>query len=220
MTRMTSSAAGASARRVVLAASVCALALAAAACSRSSDVAQFPAERQFLGGDPLGAIGLRPRRQARIDYDPRSPLVMPPAPNLQTPEERSEIAANWPNDPDVARRDQEEAREEYLRERAEQEDRTQVLSPDELDSWAREAGMRTSAESDTTAGRRTANILSPAQLRGRRAAPPDPNVEPERRRLTQPPEGYRRAVPDANGQVQLPQEEEPRRGLLSGLFRR
>ncbi len=219
MNRMTSSAAGVQAKRIALAASVCALALAAAACSSSSDVARFPADRQFLGGDPMGALGLRPRRQERIEYNPRSPLVVPPSPNLQTPEEQSQVATNWPNDPDVARRAQEEAREEYLRERAETQDRTRTLTPDELDAWAREAGMRAPDANEAAPGRRTASILSPAQLRSRRAAPPDPNIEPPRRALTQPPEGYRRTVADETGQVNLP-EEERTEGIFTRIFGR
>ena len=123
------------ARRIALGTAACAIALTAAACSSGSEVASFQRENDlFRGGDPMAMIGLRPRKRERIDYNPRSPLVMPPAPELQTPKEKTELGAAWPQDPDELAAKEEEAREEYLREKASKEDRsrpkaTASLSP-------------------------------------------------------------------------------------------
>ena len=206
------------ARRIALAGCACAVALTAAACSSGgNEVASFRRENNFLGGDPMAAIGLRPRRQPRIDYDPRSPLVMPPVAELQTPKEKTDLGAAWPEDPDERAAQEEEARAEYLRTKASKENRSRALSPDELDEWARNAGMRTADPNERSS--RASPILSPATLLGRRKAPPDPTVEPPRRTLTQPPEGYRKAVTDENGEVHTTSEEEKpkRRGFLSRL---
>jgi hypothetical protein len=65
---------------------------------------------------------------------------------------------------------------------------------------------------------RSMRLLSPAELLRGRKAEPDPLAEPQRRRLTDPPEGYRKAVADENGQVRTGEEKKPkRRGILSRL---
>lgn len=189
---------------------VCALALGLTACSSPSEVARFPNERQFMDTDVMAVIGLRQRRQARIDYNPRSPLVVPSAASLQTPKEDTDLGPQWPDDPDARAAAEQEAREEYQRTEAFKEDRTQALKPSELDDWARQSGMRSSDPDDRTAPGsevRSVNILSPATLLGRRRAPVDPLAEPPRRRLTDPPDGYRRAVADENGQVAVPEDD-------------
>ncbi|MCB1479355.1 MAG: hypothetical protein R3D43_08440 [Tepidamorphaceae bacterium] len=210
------------ARRIALGTAACAIALTAAACSSGSEVASFQRENDlFRGGDPMAMIGLRPRKRERIDYNPRSPLVMPPAPELQTPKEKTELGAAWPQDPDELAAKEEEAREEYLREKASKEDRSRAMKPNELNDWARQAGMRSSNPNERPAGNEVSSvrILSPATLLGRRKAPQDPNVEPERRKLTQPPEGYRKPVTDENGEVHTTADDEKpkRRGFFSRL---
>ena len=207
------------ARAALAAGSACLAALLVSACSRPSEVASFRRERQFTTGDPLAMIGLRARKQERIDYDPRSPLVMPPAPDLQSPKETADLGTQWPDDPDARRAAEEEARQEYLRTEAHKVDRTRALKPNELADWGREAGMVDADPNDKPqSGTRSVRLLSPAELlRGRREKP-DPTAEPARRTLTEPPEGYRKAVTDENGQVNMGEDEKPkRRGFLSRL---
>lgn len=66
-------------------------------------------------------------------------------------------------------------------------------------------------------------LLSPAQLfRGRREEKAeDLTVEPPRRKLTEPPSGYRKAVADEQGQVVTQsQEEEAKKPKRRGIFSR
>lgn len=212
-------------QRAALAAGVCIFAIAVSACSGPSEVAGFQRDRNFLEGDPMVAIGLRPRPQERISYNPRSPLVMPPQPELKTPKQHADLGPQWPDDPDERRAAQEEAERVALRERAVKEDRTQALSPEELDAWGREVGkVDTETRTDSAnGGTRSVRLLSPAQLfRGRREEKAeDLTVEPPRRKLTEPPSGYRKAVADEQGQVVTQsQEEEAKKPKRRGIFSR
>ncbi|MFN0262571.1 hypothetical protein ACKTEK_01715 [Tepidamorphus sp. 3E244] len=212
------------AHRIALAGAVSVFALAATACSSGSEVASFQRDRSVMRGDPMVAIGLRPRPQPRIDYDPRSPLVMPPQNELQTPKEELALGEQWPDDPDERRAKQEEERVEYLRKQAATEDRTRALSRNELDQWARDTGSGPEGGSSTALSGnevRSVGILSPFQLRRGKRKEPDLTAEPERRKLTEPPSGYRKAVADDNGQVVTESQEaeasKPRRGIFQRL---
>jgi hypothetical protein len=54
----------------------------------------------------MSAMGMKTGTEVGIDYRERSPLVVPPQPNLPPPESRTPKSAAWPVDPDVKRRQQ------------------------------------------------------------------------------------------------------------------
>ena len=66
------------------------------------------AQEGMFAKDLLGSVGIIPKERPRIDYRERAPLVLPPKMELRDPADPQALhAANpqWPNDPDVARRE-------------------------------------------------------------------------------------------------------------------
>lgn len=169
-------------------------------------------------GDPLVLIGLRedPDREV-IEYGPRAPLVIPNSAELPPPEQQVvEARADWPDDPDVrARRFNEEQRRAAARQGVRDfEEASRPMTRGELDEWGRRFG-RVSGNEATASRRQDSEQMHPDELAARTADPDDVSyMEPPRRRLTDPPSGYRRRADTGEPEV----EEEG--GLLSGLFGR
>jgi len=140
-----------------------------------------------------------------IDYRERSPLVVPPKIDLPPPVAASkEInAANWPKDPDEARRKAAIARRK--KENKDPLEASRVLSPSELNAARTAPPVRDNTpvqpgNSDTNP------ILSPSQLGfegsfsslfgGNKAEVAPFKGEPTRESLTQPPSGYQTPSPN------------------------
>ena len=145
------------------------------------------------------------------DYRERAPLVLPRGNALPPPQDSAAARnPNWPNDPDVAR-----ARAAGLAERTpiQRDEFGRTLTNAEL--RARQGGWFGGGVVDTTRDRSQAQISGPATIDEMRVAPiwsqvgslfgsgsrdnqvvPFPG-EPARRRLVEPPPGYRTASPDA-----------------------
>ena len=155
-------------------------------------------EANVVGG-LLSGLGLVDRARPPIDYRERAPLVLPRGNALPPPQ-----------DPDVAR-----ARAAGLAERTpiQRDEFGRTLTNAEL--RARQGGWFGGGVVDTTRDRSQAQISGPATIDEMRVAPiwsqvgslfgsgsrdnqvvPFPG-EPARRRLVEPPPGYRTASPDA-----------------------
>ncbi|MEM8878395.1 MAG: hypothetical protein AAGD23_11070 [Pseudomonadota bacterium] len=182
-----------------------------AACSSSGpDQGQFQRVDSGERPDLLVLMGMRAPPKPEIEYRPRSPLVLPGSTaGLQAPEEGSAVPQDFPVDPEI-----EIARERADRDQAlvdSQQDVVQrggIMTPEEVEDWENRVG---------STGRGRANvltrILNPREMRERQLAQADPESEPERQVLSQPPEGYRRIQPDQDGnytQPELEQESERR----------
>jgi len=166
-------------------------------------------EANVVGG-LLSGLGLVDRARPPIDYRERAPLVLPRSNALPPPQDSAAARnPNWPNDPDVAR-----ARAAGLAERTpiQRDEFGRTLTNSEL--RARQGGWFGGGVVDTTRDRSQAQISGPATIDEMRVAPiwsqvgslfggsrdnqvvPFPG-EPARRRLVEPPPGYRTASPDA-----------------------
>ena len=167
------------------------------------------AEEGALFKDMLGTMGIIQRDRDPILYRERAPLVVPPKLDLRPPA-AAEAGPNpqWPNDPDVAaaRRKASDARVPVTETESRRVQDRPTLSVEEL-----RAGRRAGAAIPTAPTHKSDRVwISPEELRntGRKtaaAARREPDVEPDRTDLTQPPTGYRRS---ANGQA-IPRDFEP-----------
>lgn len=149
-------------------------------------------------------IGIQKKEKVQIDYSERAPLVIPPALDaLPAPEDANALAAanpNWPRDPDVAAAAEQEEIDkipQHLRRKYKENAAKDIykIRAQERDQAAVESAPR---EYQTIFDRD--RVMTPAELkevRDKRAAEaanaPQQNVyvEPERKRLTDPPPGYR-----------------------------
>lgn len=184
--------------------------LSALALGATMLVAMPSAHAQQILDDVLSEIGLGSSTKAKIDYSPRAPLVMPPSLDLPPPQEKGATAknnANWPTDPDEVRSAEEIERDKQpLRLRHKYQERP-VLSVYEMKA---QEHRRAQIEDDYTPSiERKNKKLTPEELqavKNRRDANPEAvaYAEPKRRRLTDPPPGYRTPAatadyaPDAN----------------------
>jgi hypothetical protein len=149
-------------------------------------------------------IGLQKRKQEKMDFSERAPLVIPPsfeAPALPPPEDGSALAAvnpNWPKDPDTqAELDAAEAEKTPQRFRRKyQEDPAKAIY--KIRAQERERGLPQTTphayETNMDRGALTPDQLKQAQKKREADAAngvPVAVVEPERKRLTDPPPGYR-----------------------------
>jgi len=180
-----------------------------AACQSSNGGFNDPIEDAI--GDPLVAMGLKADpNETEIDYDPRSPLVMPAqnqTQDLPPPVAASEsYGAQWPSDPDVERRKQElKMRQVAAQERPRDvEYLSKPMTPDELDDWGKAygkvngAGMRIGP--NERAPREEKKVASPAEMaRSKPGAGDLPEAEPPRTSLVEPPAGYRTPAPTVDG---------------------
>jgi hypothetical protein len=167
-------------------------------------------EANVVGG-LLSGLGLVETARPPIDYRERAPLVLPRGNALPPPQESAAARnPNWPNDPDVAR-----ARAAGLAANTpiQRDEFGRTMTNAEL--RARQGGWFGGGSVDTTRDRSQAQISGPATVDEMRVAPiwsqvgslfggsardnqvvPFPG-EPTRRRLVEPPPGYRTASPDA-----------------------
>jgi hypothetical protein len=170
-----------------------------------------PASAQGAIDNFLQEMGLQSSKRKPIDYRERAPLVMPKGGEAQLPPPQQAAAdPSWPVDPDIqAEIDAEANRPTQRQQLRGQEDLR--ISREEL---AR--GRRAKEDyDDANRVRRTEPrvVMSPNELTAVRDAGQEtaaaPYVEPERRRLTDPPEGYR--TPAATASYQEGENIEKRR---------
>lgn len=134
---------------------------------------------------------------ADIQYGERSPLVVPPTKDLPPPQANAPPAvANWPQDPDIARRKQAKQKEQRRPQKDYAIESSRPLRPDELRSSGAPAGGGTATASNGGAevprpkksifGFSFWNKEEYATFTG----------EPARTSLTDPPPGYQTPSPD------------------------
>lgn len=151
---------------------------------------------QGLGGTNMENTG--------IEYRERSPLVVPPKLDLPPPvAANAEVnVANWPKDPDVARR---KAIREANKKKTNPDDAKRPLMPNELNAH-RTAPQQATVDSNRPGDSLNNPVLSPSQLgftgwnvgnlfRGNVAETAPFTGEPSRGSLTQPPSGYQTPSP-------------------------
>lgn len=141
-------------------------------------------------------IGIQERDPVKADYNERAPLVIPPSlTTLPPPEDEQSVGAtNWPADPDVMK----ELADERARATPDK-DLSERLSLEEL-----RAHRRSGTDNGyKTLGEIKDSKMTPAQLKATsrtKTASAEttqtPIAEPERKRLSDPPPGYRVASPD------------------------
>jgi hypothetical protein len=172
----------------------------------------------------MEGAGLTSSRGRDIDYRERAPLVVPPKQGeLPAPQAQSAAKADpsWPTDPDAERRrkqleeDNVPAGKDY---KSYLNRNNPWISPDELRSNRRAGAGIGPADATNRDGR---TVVSPDELRRGNPAlrgQTTADGEPVRRRLTDPPPGYRTAVPETSaGQTAATAEPEPRRGFFSRI---
>ena len=189
-----------------------AAALAFPAPARAADE-EVPLDTRILRG-VLESLGLKKDDGPGIDYQERSPLVIPPSRDLPPPESAGAAAKNpaWPNDPDIARARAEAARARNRNVEAEILREQNPLRPDEMTPGAkygtpvprREAAPGTGEDSPSITGHYalspkelgTRDLLSNMFSTKRSADVGRFTGEPARTSLTQPPPGYQVPSPD------------------------
>ena len=179
---------------------------AAIAAAAVLSVASAPAQAQTFR-ELMEDIGLQKRKQESIDFSERAPLVVPPSLDaLPPPEDKAAIASanpHWPTDPDEIRAAEEAERQKIPQHQRRKYQENAAKEIYKIRAREREEGLTaaTPAEYDTSFDRNT--VLSPGELkevrdrRAKEAAEAGPVVmaEPERKRLTDPPPGYRTPSP-------------------------
>jgi hypothetical protein len=164
-------------------------------------------------GNIMGGLGAKNMETKGIEYRERSPLVVPPKLALPPPASANETkAANWPKDPDEARRKAAiAARKKQDRQKIE-DPRTafRPLTPDELNVGGKSAAVASANKTNDPIQPGTSQnnpILSPSQLGfngslgslmfgGNKPETAPFTGEPERSALTQPPPGYQTPSPN------------------------
>jgi type IV secretory pathway VirB10-like protein len=161
-------------------------------------------EEKIIEGIMAGIGGTNMENKG-IDYRERSPLVVPPKIDLPPPASASaEVkAANWPKDPDEARR--KAAIAARKKEDKDPVKASRVLTPSELNAGKIAAPARTNND-PVTPGQQNNPILSPSQLGftgsfsslfgGSKTETTQFKGEPTRDSLTQPPPGYQTPSPN------------------------
>jgi hypothetical protein len=190
--------------RLLSIAAVCAIAATTSAWAQAADDEEGPSEVQKL----LGAAGLLELPKDPIDYQERSPLVVPPTTTLPPPQNVGDVTKlnpEWPNDTDWRRVNRAAARAKTSNEErrgnfyvygsnTKVEDMSRV-NPARPDKKSNDTYL--SAGEEAKAG---AERYSPSQLGflgfGKKASGNFAG-EPERTLLTEPPPGYRTPSPNA-----------------------
>jgi hypothetical protein len=149
-------------------------------------------------------VGIQKRKQEKMDFSERAPLVIPPsldAAALPPPEDGSALASvnpNWPKDPDT-QAELDAAEEEKIPQRLRRkysEDPAKAIYKERA-RHREQGGTEGTPHSYDTAietGVMTPDQLKAAQKRKAEDAAngvPVAVVEPERKRITDPPPGYR-----------------------------
>ena len=154
----------------------------------------------------MAGIGGTNMENRGIDYRERSPLVVPPKLDLPPPDTAStEVkAANWPKDPDEAKR--KAAIAARKKSKPDPIEASRILTPSELAAGKTASPGRTSNDPLQPGNSNTNPILSPSQLGytggfsgmfgGNKAEIAPFKGEPTRDSLTQPPVGYQTPSPN------------------------
>ena len=162
-------------------------------------------EEKIIEGIMAGIGGTNMENRG-IDYRERSPLVVPPKLDLPAPAAASADvkAANWPKDPDEARR--KAAIAARKKENKDPREAARILTPSELAVGKTAGTPRTSSDPIQPGNSYTNPILSPSQLGynggfsglfgGSKAEIAPFKGEPSRESLTQPPSGYQTPSPN------------------------
>jgi hypothetical protein len=178
---------------------------AGAARAQNADDDDKTFEEKVIEGIMAGIGGTNMDNRG-IDYRERSPLVVPPRIDLPPPvAASSEVkTANWPKDPDEARRKAAIARRK--KENKDPAEASRILTPSELNSGRTTPEARASNEPVQPGNSATTPMLSPSQLGfdgrmtkifgGNKAETAPFKGEPTRDSLTQPPVGYQTPSPN------------------------
>jgi hypothetical protein len=162
-------------------------------------------EEKIIEGIMAGIGGTNMENRG-IEYRERSPLVVPPKIDLPPPEIVSKEVkdANWPKDPDAARRKAAIA----ARKKAKPDpiEASRILTPSELNAARTAAPARTGNDPVQPGNSFNNPILSPSQLGynggfsglfgGSKTETAPFKGEPTRESLTQPPAGYQTPSPN------------------------
>jgi hypothetical protein len=188
-------------------AALCAFAMPLPATAQSDE---GPSELQKI----LGAVGLLDLPKEPIDYQERSPLVVPPSAALPPPRNSNDIAKlnpEWPSDPDWKRIREGDAQSKISPEarrgnfypdgglvKVEDMSRVNPAKPEKKQGTTSSSGGYDTAGEEAKAG---ADRYSPSQLGfrgwGKKDAISSFTGEPDRALLTEPPTGYRTPSPNA-----------------------
>jgi hypothetical protein len=156
----------------------------------------------------MAGVGATNMENRGIDYRERSPLVVPPRIDLPPPATAAAVpkAANWPKDPDEARRKAAIARRK--KENKDPLEAARALTPSEM-AVGKTVGPSTGTGTESIqpgSGSGTNPGLSPTQLgfdgkvmsffRGNKSEEAPFTGEPPRSSLTQPPVGYQTPSPN------------------------
>jgi len=163
----------------------------------------------------MEGLGLKRDGEATINYQERSPLVLPPSRDLPPPERTDSVTANnpaWPKDPDVARRKAEAARERDRNISDEREREQNPLRPDQMTPGGagRPNGKKQARKDDgydppasgfgsqllpSQLGSSTSSVFT-SMFGGKKDETAKFTGEPPRASLTDPPPGYQTPSPD------------------------
>jgi hypothetical protein len=170
----------------------------------------LPADQKFLRGVMEG-LGLRRDGEETINYQERSPLVIPPGRTLPPPEKSGAAIANnpaWPKDPDIERRKTQAAVEKGRNISDEREREQNPLRPDQLTPGGnpKKKQARTDDGYEPPASGFGSQIM-PSELgfknsmfgnlfNGKKEESAKFTGEPPRNSLTDPPPGYQTPSPD------------------------
>ena len=208
-------------RLAVVTLGICLVMTAGAARAADDDDDEKSFDEKLLGGIIAGVGGTNMENRG-IEYRERSPLVVPPRLDLPPPVASSNNvrAANWPKDPDEARR--KKAIAERKKNKPELRDTDRLLTPEELNVGRTTATASRTPDSVQPGNSSTNPILSPSQLgfngslgsmlRGNKPEAVPFKGEPTRESLTQPPVGYQTPSPNyayGTGQMAAPKEYNP-----------
>jgi hypothetical protein len=147
---------------------------------------------QTFGSQILKSIGLPDpdHPDYEINYSERSPLVVPPTRNLPAPISSNNQPANWPQDPDVKKRQAARAAEKVHVEGDRVIDEGRPLRPDELTA----KGSSSAASDDTVGQPHKSSVLNFDWFNKEEYG--TFTGEPQRANLTDPPPGYQTPSPD------------------------
>ena len=187
-----------------------AAAVISSAPARAAD--DEPSFDQKIMNSIMDGLGFKRDGEARINYQERAPLVLPPGRDLAPPEQRDAAASNpaWPKDPDVERRRAEAAMQKNRNVSDEREREQNPLRPDQLTPGGRGKQKRQAARTDDgyqAPASGFSSQLPPSEL-GYTGGLYDAMFgkkkdeqakftgEPPRTSLTEPPAGYQTPSPD------------------------
>jgi hypothetical protein len=176
--------------RVALGASFAALLVCAQSSMARAGDYDDPSGQTF-GSQVLKAIGLPDpdHPEYEINYSERSPLVVPPNRNLPVPTSSNGQPANWPQDPDLKKR--QATREKVHVEGDRVIDEGRPLRPDQLTPGN---GSKSASSGDTIEQPHKNGVLSFDWFRKEEYG--TFTGEPPRASLTDPPPGYQTPSPD------------------------